>query len=65
MSGPTRNPNRLLPYHQAITEDHIGAIERLVGKVQRDGLAVEVALWAPWSPIKETLLKRTRNQSKT
>jgi len=57
MISPTRDLDRSVPYHQTITKDHIGAIERLIGKVQRDGLAIEVALWAHWSPIKETLLK--------
>lgn len=58
MISPTRRVEwRFIPYHQTITENHIGAIERLVGKVQRDGLAVEVTLWGVWSPIEETLLK--------
>jgi hypothetical protein len=49
----TRGP----PYHQSITDDHVGAIESLVGKVQGEGLAVEVVLWGLGSPIEETLLE--------
>jgi hypothetical protein len=45
------------PYHQSITNNHVGAIESYVGKVQGDGLVAEVALWGLGSPIEETLLE--------
>lgn len=45
------------PYHQCITKDHIDAVEGLVGKVQRFGLAVEVSLRCLRPHIEETCLK--------
>lgn len=52
-----------LPYHQSVTENHVGAIERLVGEVQRHGLAVEITLRG-LRPIEETLLERTTDRSR-
>lgn len=63
MVSATRDLGRFVPYHQTITKDHIGTIERLIGKVQGNGLAIEVALWTHWSPIKETLLKGAKGRS--